>query len=188
MREWDKKREVMHSYDRLAAVYDAQYAEEQNAKIKAALNHVNLKGDSLVLDAGCGTGLLFEHIGGSIKLLAGLDISLKILKKAKKRVKRFPDVTLIRADVDFLPFQKGVFDGIFAITLLQNTPNPILTLHEMKRVGKRPSIIVVTGLKKEFSQEAFRELLLKAGLMPFTMESGEQLKGHAAVCKYGLSG
>jgi len=187
MAEWSKKREVMHNYDSLAPVYDVQYAEEQNAKIKAALNHINLKEDNLVLDAGCGTGLLFEHISGSVKLLVGLDISSKILEKAKKRAKRFPNVTIIRADADLMPFSKEVFDGIFAITLLQNTPNPILTLQEMKRVGKSPSIIVVTGLKKEFSQKAFRELLLKAGLGAFIMESGKQLKGHVAVCKYGLS-
>lgn len=179
----EKKRGVMRSYDRLAAVYDAQYAEEQNAKIKTALNHLDLKGDSLVLDAGCGTGLLFEHIGGSIKLLVGLDISSKILEKAKNRAKRFPNVALIRADADFLPFSNDVFDGIFAISLLQNTPNPILTLYEMKRVGKHPSIIVVTGLKKEFSKKAFKELLIKAGLGTFIMDSEEQLKGHVAVCK-----
>jgi len=184
---WDKKREVMRNYDRSAAVYDAQYAEEQNAEIKAALNRVKLKGNGLVLDVGCGTGLLFEHIGGSVKLLVGLDISLKILEKAKGCAKRFSNVNIIRADADLMPFPKEVFDGIFAITLLQNTPNPILTLQEMKRVGKRPSIIVVTGLKKEFSQKAFRELLLKAGLRACIMESGEQLKGHVAVCKYGLS-
>ena len=188
MAEWSKKRGVMRSYDRLAAVYDAQYAEEQNAKIKAALNHVNLKGDSLVLDAGCGTGLLFEHIGGSIKLLVGLDISSRILEKAKNRAKRFSNVALIRADADFLPFSDDVFDGIFAITLLQNTPNPVLTLQEMKRVGKHPSIIVVTGLKKEFSQKAFEGLLAKAGLKAFIVESEEQLKGHVALCQGQPSG
>lgn len=182
MAEWSRKREVMCSYDNLADLYDAQYAEEQSAKIKAALNRLNLKEGDLVLDAGCGTGLLFEHIGEPIKLLVGLDISSKILEKAKKRAKRFSNVNLIRADADLMPFQKDVFDLIFAITLLQNTPNPILTLHEIKRVGKRPSIIVVTGLKKEFSPKAFKGLLAKAGLKVFIMESGEQLKGHVAVC------
>ncbi len=181
MAEWSKKREVMRNYDSLAALYDAQYAEEQNAKIKAALNHVDLEEDSLVLDVGCGTGLLFEHVGGSIELLVGLDISLKILEKAKKRVKRFPNMTLIRADADFLPFSNDVFDEIFAITLLQNTPNPILTLNEMKRVGKRPLIIVVTGLKKDFTQKAFEGLLAKAELKA-SIVAEEQLKGYVAVC------
>lgn len=187
MAGWDKKREVMRNYDRSAAVYDAQYAEEQNAKIKAALNHLNLEEDNLILDVGCGTGLLFEHIGESVKLLVGLDISSKILEKAKRYAKRFPNVNIIRADADLMPFPKEVFDAVFAITLLQNTPNPNLTLQEMKRVGKHPSIIVVTGLRKEFSQKTFRKLLLKAGLGAFIMESGEQLKEYVAVCKYGLS-
>lgn len=181
MRDWDKKREVMRSYNRSATAYDAQYAEEQDAKMEAALSHVVLMENSLVLDAGCGTGLLFEHIGEPVKLLVGLDISLRILKEAKNRVKRFPKATIVRADADFMPFPNRVFDRVFAITLLQNTPNPLLTLQEMERVGKRHSVMVVTGLKKEFSQNAFKRLLKEAGLEASIKKTDSRVKGYVAV-------
>lgn len=183
MAEWNKKREVMHHYNSLTPVYDAQYGEEQDAKMKAALSSINLKKDSLVLDAGCGTGLLFKHVGRSVKLLVGLDTSPRILKEAKKHAKQLPTTTVVRADADFTPFQNDVFDATFAITLLQNVPDPLVTLREMKRVSKDRAFIVTTGLKKEFSREAFVKLLQRAGLEVSVIESGGELKGHVAVCR-----
>ena len=173
----------MHHYNSLAPVYDAQYSEEQDAKIKAALSSTNLKKNSLVLDAGCGTGLLFKHMGKSVKLLVGLDVSPMILKEAKKRVKQLPTLAFVRADIDFAPFQNSVFDATFAITLLQNVPAPSVTLLEMKRVSKNRAFIVATGLKKEFSREAFVKLLQRARLEVSVIESGGELKGYVAVCR-----
>lgn len=183
MAEWNKKREVMRHYNSLVPVYDAQYGEEQDAKMKVALSSINLKKDSLVLDAGCGTGLLFKNVGRSVKLLVGLDISSRILKEARKRVKQLPTIAVVRADADFAPFQNDVFDATFAITLLQNVPDPLVTLREMKRVSKDRAFIVITGLKKEFSREAFVKLLQRAGLEVSVIESGGELKGHVAVCR-----
>jgi len=182
MAEWTKKREVMRHYDNSASVYDTQYAEEQNAKMEAALNSTNLNKNSRVLDAGCGTGLLLKHIK-SAKLIVNLDISSKILKKAKKSVKQHPKVAVIRADADSTPFQNNVFDATFAITLLQNMPDPLVTLHEMKRVSKDHATIVITGLKKKFSQEAFVKLLHKAGLHVSIMKTNSQIKGTIAICR-----
>jgi len=181
--KWNKKLEVMRHYDRSAPVYDAQYAEEQNAKIKALLNNLNINKNSLILDVGCGTGLLFEHIGKQAKRLIGLDISSKILKEAKKRVKLFPKVVIIRADADYAPFPNEIFDAVFAITIIQNIPNPILTLYEMKRISKKDAAIAVTGLKKEFSQEKFIGLLKEAGLEISIMKINDCLKGYVAICK-----
>jgi len=183
MAEWGEKREVMRNYDCLATAYDAQYAEEQNEKMKAALSSIHIKEDSFALDLGCGTGLLFEHVGSRVKLLVGLDLSTKILKEAKKREKRFSNATIIRADADFTPFPNETFNVVFAITLLQNMPNPLSTLHETKRVSKRRSIIVVTGLKKEFSQDTFTKMLKMAELKISIMKTNDQLKGYVAICR-----
>lgn len=183
MAEWNKKREAMRHYDSLAPLYDAQYAEEQDTKIKAAVSSMSLRKDSFMLDAGCGTGLLFKHVEESARLLVGLDISWRILKEAKKRAKSLLTVVIVRADADFAPFRKGVFDAIFAITLLQNTPDPLVTLHEMKRVSKDHAIVVATGLKKEFSREAFVKLLHRAGLEVSIVKTSGQLKDYVAVCR-----
>lgn len=183
MSEWDKKRDVMRRYDLTAHIYDRRYAEEQTAKIEAAFKSVNVEKHGVVLDAGCGTGLLFNYITNKAKALVGLDISRKILLQAKKRGRQLSDVHLIRGDADNIPLKQGAFDYVFAVTLIQNTPNPVKTLNEIKRVAKRDAVVVVTGLKKKFTLEGFEELLREADLSVIAL-NGENLKCHVAVCRF----
>jgi len=183
MQEWNKKNKAMHHYDQLAHVYDTQYSEEQNAKIEAALNNTKLSQNEQVLDVGCGTALLFQHAARLAKIVVGIDVSSRILQEAKKRTRQLPNTAIIRADADYAPFQNQTFDQVFATTLLQNMPNPLETLKEIRRVSKHQSTIVVTGLKKKFTQELFIRLLNKAGLEISTLEKNPQLKDYLAVCK-----
>jgi ubiquinone/menaquinone biosynthesis C-methylase UbiE len=182
MTEWDKKRRVMRRYDHSALVYDKQYAGEQEAKIKAALKKLELEKIGLALDVGCGTGLLFPHVAEDADLLVGLDLSSKILSQARKRAVQYSNVAILRADADVLPFPDGTFNKVFAITLLQNMPNPLRSLCEIKRVAQSKATIVVTGLKKEFSREEFAQLLKKAKLKISVVKADGQLKGYIAIC------
>jgi ubiquinone/menaquinone biosynthesis C-methylase UbiE len=183
MQEWKTKRRTMRHYDHLAPFYDAQYSEEQNAKIEAALNSTKPNQNDIILDLGCGTGLLFQHVANSAKLLVGIDSSSKILQETKKHTKQLPNTAVIRADADHTPFQNQTFHQIFAITLLQNMPNPLKTLQEIRRVGNPQSTIIVTGLKKKFTQESFVNLLNKSGLKISMLKTNSQLKGHIVICK-----
>jgi len=172
----------MRHYDQQAIVYDVQYLGEQNAKIEYALSSTELKPNEVVLDLGCGTGFLFQHIDKSIRLLVGLDISSKALREAKKRTKNLSNTELIRADADNTPFPDHIFDRVFAVTVLQNMPDPIKTISEMKRIGKPQATFSVTGLKKKFTQESFVNLLKTARLKVSTLKTYQQLKGHVAIC------
>jgi len=182
MQEWKEKRGTMRHYDRQAAIYDVQYLGEQDAKIEDILNSMDLESNELVLDLGCGTGFLFQHITQRVGLLVGIDLSQKALQEAKKRTKNLSKTELIRADADNTPFPDHIFDRVFAITVLQNMPDPIKTISEMKRVGKPQAMFAVTGLKKKFTQESFTDLLKKAQLKVSTLKTDQQLKGHIAVC------
>jgi ubiquinone/menaquinone biosynthesis C-methylase UbiE len=181
MSEWDKKRGVMHRYDLTAHIYDMQYAEEQTAKITAALEGLKMEKHSLVLDAGCGTGLLFGYVADKAEATVGLDISRKILLQAKKRVKNFRNIHLILADADNVPLKENIFSHVFGITLIQNMPNPVKTLNEIRRVAKDDAVIVVTGMKKAFALEEFEELLRDAGFNIIVLKY-ESLKCYVAVC------
>ena len=182
MQEWKEKRRTMRHYDSQAKVYDAQYVKEQNAKIEDALNSMESKSNELILDMGCGTGILLQHINKKNKLLVGLDTSSKLLQEAKKRIKSMSNTGLIRADADNMPLHDHIFDRVFAITLLQNMPDPTKTISEMKRVGKPEADFILTGLKKKFTQERFLDILKRAQLKVTTFKTDDHLKGHVAVC------
>lgn len=159
MSAWKRKLDTMKHYDACAKVYDSQYSQEQKAKIEFVLKFLHLKSERLILDVGCGTCILFEYLLDKAKILVGIDISKNILREAKAKFKGKANIFLIQADADYLPFPNGVFDAVFAITLLQNMPSKKVTLKELKRVAKPNASILVTGLKKSFKLERFKALL-----------------------------
>ncbi|MBS7632104.1 methyltransferase domain-containing protein [Candidatus Bathyarchaeota archaeon] len=182
MAEWRRKRSIMRLYNASADCYDGLYGEEQNAKIKAAMKRIRLDEQSCALDLGCGTGRLFDHVAATAGTVVGVDISKRTLAAAKNRCRGLHNVSLILADADYLPFLDGVFSHIFALTTLQNMPNPLRTLEEAERVAKKNAVYAVTGLKKIFSQNQFLELLNIAGLKIVTFEDEESLKCYVAIC------
>ena len=183
MGEWKKKREVMLHYDQTAGGYDAQYAEEQNAKMEATVSNIVLKKNNIVLDVGCGTGLLFPYIADKTQFLIAIDISRKLLKQAKKRAKQHPNIALIQADADHTPFKTQTFHTVFAITLLQNMPNPPATLREIERITRSEATIGLTILKKKFTQQAITELLKKAKLKSTILKTPAKTKDHIITCQ-----
>ena len=160
--KWERKRGTIEHYDRLASIYDSLYGEEQSIKMGLALRNVKVRSGDLLLDIGCGTGILMEFVASMIRHYVGLDLARETLKVASERSKRLrvkSKVSLIRADADYLPFRAGSFSIIFALTLLQNIPKPSRTLMEILRVAKGKSQIVITGLKKSFTKKEFDELI-----------------------------
>ena len=182
MAEWNKKRDTVRHYDQLARVYDTQYADEQKAKIEATLESVSPSKDNSVLDVGCGIGLLFPYIANRVRFLVGIDISQRLLKKAKTNSKSHPNTHVLLADADHLPFPNQTFHTTFAITLLQNTPKPLTTLQEIKRVSKNYSTIAVTGLMKEFTADTFVKLLQDAKLKVQKLKTNNNCRDYIAIC------
>jgi len=176
---WKDKRKVMRRYDLTAEMYEERYAQEQEAKYRAALENV-IVADS-VFDVGCGSGLIFSHVAAKVKVLVGVNISRKLLLKAKEQARGFQNVLLLQADADHLPFREAFFDAGFAFTVLQNMPNPSETLDELKRVTSRGGRVVVTGLKKAFALNAFMSVLESSGLKIVSFADDEDLKCYVAV-------
>ena len=179
--KWTQKRKILRRYDLTAEMYEMRYAEEQAVKYKAALERLNIARHSSVLDVGCGTGLLFSHVAADAQTIVGVDVSGKLLLQAKERARDFRNVHLVQADADHLPFKGSYFSIVFAFTVLQNMPKPLETLSELKRNAKCDASIVVSGLKKAFSLEAFRELLQSAGLRVVYLKDDAALKCYIAV-------
>jgi ubiquinone/menaquinone biosynthesis C-methylase UbiE len=153
-----KKRDIAAKYDALGGViYDLRYTEEQSSKYDLLLKRMRPKPDEIVLDIGCGTGLLIQRLESET---VGLDISTSLLSTALSRLRENESAQLIIADAEHPPFRSFSIDKIFAVTILQNAPNPRSVLLEIKRVGRATAGI--TALKKAFSRESFERALSQA--------------------------
>jgi len=170
----------MRHYDLTAEMYEERYANEQEAKYGAALENVDVA-DCSILDVGCGSGLFFNNVAAKAEVLVGVDISRKLLLKAKEQARAFQNASVLQADCDHLPFREAFFDVVFAFTVLQNMPDPAETLNELKRIAKLGGRVAVTGLKKAFSLNAFMDVLERSGLKMFSFVDDEDLKCYVAV-------
>jgi len=177
---WKDKRKVMRRYDLTADMYNERYAQEQKAKYGVALENVDVA-DCAVLDVGCGSGLFFSHVAAKAKVLVGIDVSRKLLLKAKGQAHAFQNVLVLQADADYLPFREAFFDVGFSFTVLQNMPKLSETLNELKRVSKPAGKVVVTGLKKAFALNTFMDVLESSGLKIVSFVDNEDLKCYVAV-------
>ena len=149
------KREVADAYDTLGGrIYDLRYAEEQGAKYDTLLEKMTPEPDDVALDMGCGTGLLTDRLESQA---VGLDISASLLSAALSRLQGRAQSHLIMGDAGALPFRNSSFDMTFSVTVLQNTPDPLASILEMKRVGRAKA--GVSALKKAFTRESFKILL-----------------------------
>jgi len=80
---------------------------------------------TIVLDVGCGTGLLLRHMKEDA---IGLDINPWNVKKAKEHTGR----QIIRGDAELLPVRPSVLDLVVCTETLEHLPNPLRALNEIR--------------------------------------------------------
>jgi ubiquinone/menaquinone biosynthesis C-methylase UbiE len=83
-----------------------------------------------VLDLGCGTGRNLPLYGAQRKVV-GLDPSMEVLRRARRRA---PSVPLVRASAHALPFRDQSFQTVVSGLVFCSVPDPGLGLSEVKRV------------------------------------------------------
>ena len=77
------KKDIKESYDALGGrIYDIRYTEEQQKKYEIIFDEIPSRYEGLILDVGCGTGLLLERINSNS---VGVDLSINLLEKAYER-------------------------------------------------------------------------------------------------------
>ena len=90
---------------------------------------------TVILDVGCGTGLLLRHMNEDA---IGLDINPWNLKKAKEHTRR----QVIRGDAELLPVRPSVLDFVVCTETLEHLPDPLRALKEMRRALKQNGKII----------------------------------------------
>ncbi len=93
------------------------------------------KKQGLILDVGCGEGIIFKE--ADIKTIQ-LDVSLTRLKRAKKY-----NNLLVCADAYSLPFKDNTFDSVLLVAVLEHTSEPWEILVVSYRVLKPNGSLVV---------------------------------------------
>lgn len=113
----------------------------------------NVKG-KLILDCGCGTGLISSALGRKGARVTSFDLSMQMLKNAQKRALHWKlNVPVIQSSFENLPFKENSFDLIIGTMILHHTELH-LAIKELKRILK-------PGGKALFLETQIRNPVLK---------------------------
>lgn len=145
----------MTYYDFIAKGYNELYGEEQIRKWKIVKSIVKFSKKDIVLDLGCGTGIIIPELSKFVKIVVGLDNSIEMLKLAPK----LKNVLYILSDAKDIPFTKNFFDKTISVTFLQDVKNWDPILKEVKRVTKGE--VLITFLKRNKKLEEVERKFLK---------------------------
>lgn len=134
-------------------------------------NNLEIKKNLNILDLGCGNGFpLFElaQTFGQSCQIAGVDIWKAGLEriKFKQSILKLPNLKILEANGENLPFPESSFDLITSNLLLNNLANPEITISECYRVLKpNCKIILTTNVIGHFQEfyKVFDELLTEFG-------------------------
>ena len=157
-----EKRQVERAYELYAPVYDFIFDWIFAPGRNAAIQHLAVKPNEMVLEVGIGTGLNLPLYPASCRL-TGIDLSGDMLDKAVERAQKLamPNVALKVMDATSMDFAENEFDKAVATYTISAVPDPVAVLREMRRVVKPGgALVIVNHFRSERRLSGFVEDLM----------------------------
>ena len=175
-------------WDNVAWVYDV-FANGINRRTNKALCAVVeslIQPEDVVLECACGTGLLSGVIARKCRRLTATDFSEKMLQRAAKKLGKYANVTLEKADILRLAYPAERFDIVVAANVIHLLDAPYQALGALDKVCKPGGRIIIptymnrtekgktnrvsdaigkagADFKREFTPESYRQFFADAG-------------------------
>jgi SAM-dependent methyltransferase len=130
---------------------------------RKVLEHLNLSGEHMVLDAGCGSGLFSNLAIKTGAQVIGIDAAPGLLEVARKRN---PKNNFIEEDLEAMPFADNSFDVIVGFNSFQYAGSFENALKEAKRVLKPGGRLVLAIWDKPELSDATSVLKSIGTLLP----------------------
>lgn len=133
-----------------AELVDADATEKQLVLVQNIFSAKN----ELLLDLGCGTGRHTVKLCSAGYNVIGIDFSKNLLQIAKKKAANTcVSCEFINADIRFIPFRPGIFDGIISLDTsfgyLPSEKEDLQSLKDVKRVLSENGFLLLDVFNRE---------------------------------------
>lgn len=102
--------------------------------------------NAVVADLGCGTGQVAEALAPFVRRVVGVDASPSMLRAAKKRLEKHPNVELRAGTLEALPVDDGGLDAATMFLVLHHVADPSQAISEAARALKPGGRLVVVDM------------------------------------------
>ncbi|MFA7097714.1 MAG: methyltransferase domain-containing protein [Gammaproteobacteria bacterium] len=129
---------IQKAYRRYAQVYDLYFGALFQPGRQAVIEKMDCRPGDRILEVGVGTGLSLPLYPSDVQV-TGIDISVEMLERAKKRVMRenLRHVAALEVmDAEQMRFEDNSFDKVIAMYVASVVPHPVRLINEMQRVCK----------------------------------------------------
>lgn len=115
-----------------------------------------------VLDAGCGNGADLLAIAQNEDYeVVGLDITKEGTAQAYRKAKGCKNVSILQADLQYLPFRDSIFDIIYSYGVLHHTPAPKENFLKLVNLLKPGGVIIIYLYEKFDTKTRLEQNLLE---------------------------
>ncbi len=130
-------------FDKRAASYDEGYEGKLSKRFyRLLLNRVELDPGAVVLDVGCGTGIVLKKLSERIPIYGyGIDVEEKMIAEAKAKC---PDMRITVSSCTNTPFENGQFDIVTACMAYHHFADRTGFAKEASRVLKEHGYLYIT--------------------------------------------
>lgn len=133
---------VRRRYDRVSRFYDISESIIERTLFSKWRKKVLSNLEGKVLEVGVGTGKNLKYYPRDVEL-TGIDISPKMMAKAKKKKQKLKiEADLRLMDAQAMEFDDGSFDYVVVTFVLCSVPDPQKALQEIRRVLKRDGKLI----------------------------------------------
>ena len=134
-RFWDR---TAHIYDRV----EKRDAQTYSKTIEKTRKYLKVK--DIVLDFGCGTGLVSNEIADNVKMVYAIDISSKMIEIAREKAvrKNIQNIEYVRTTIFDARFSQDSIDVILVFNILHLLEDPQKVIQRITELLKPGGIII----------------------------------------------
>lgn len=139
----DHDQELANAFDGQAARFERAPVQSNPAMLGRLIQAANLPPGGLVLDAGCGPGLVSETLLRAGYRVVGVDLSGEMIDRARKRCADFGERASFEQKSLFDATLAGPFDGAISRFVLHHTPDPMSFVRRQLELLRPGGILVI---------------------------------------------
>jgi len=168
----DTRNKAEKFWDKTTNIYDQVEKKDEQTYLKMIeKTRKYIKVSDVVLDYGCGTGLVSNEIAENVKVIHAIDISSRMIEIAKNKADgcKIENIDYTKSTIFDERYKKGSFDVILVFYMLHLLEDPHKVMQRINELLKQGGLIISAtpclGEKKTFLS-ILLSLAVKIGLIP----------------------